>query len=343
MSRVNVVQYNILAQTLTEGIEVEDPVCVEEAPRFEKIKDKLLQQMNLEEGGGAILCLQEVSYSAAGPFHCFFNQHDYYVAWCPYGSPFNNYMGVMIAFPSARYSLLSMDFKCLADQISSAVNNQDESSSSNNSSNGGNDDGSGNRRMSMLEGSTWILAANRRNAMLSVKLGIKGTDRSFLVATYHMPCAFRTPLVMNIHASLLLNHLSTLTNRFVDPLILCIDGNFVPFSDCHNAFVHGVTNQFDSLGNKELVSLVLKDYNLVDPKDRSLFSVYWKANGKEPLFTNRSKNPEDFTGTLDYIFVNWGKWNVERVLPLPEVATKFYPSIEEPSDHLLLMAELTLI
>jgi len=329
MMRVNVVQYNILAPSLTEGLIVESQECFDSDLRLGKIKNKLLQHMNREEG--AVICLQEVCHTFSGRLHAFFFERRYFVTWCPYGSSFSNYMGVMIAFPMARFSLLSMDVSCLADQIlpfvEQALNDPEEVP----------------LHQSGFEQSMWVQAAQRKNAMLSLRLAINGTNRTFVVATYHMPCAFRTPPVMLIHCALALNHLSKLSVGFTEPLIFCTDGNFKPFSECHSAIVEGFTNQLDVLSSRDLKSRLLIEYEKVFPEKRALYSAYWKALGKEPVFTNRSKCPEEFTDTLDYIFLNWGSWNVDRVLPLPEEPGKYLPSIEEPSDHLLLMAELSMI
>ena len=72
--------------------------------------------------------------------------------------------------------------------------------------------------------------------------------------------------------------------------------------------------------------------------------------GTEPEFTNFAKrafsNGEEFCETLDYIWLS-DQWQVEGVVPLPsrkEVPpdVESFPSASEPSDHMLIGAQLSL-
>ena len=71
------------------------------------------------------------------------------------------------------------------------------------------------------------------------------------------------------------------------------------------------------------------------------------ANGKEPEFTNLAKTgwggPDKFCETLDYIWLSDG-WKVEGVKPLGSKASvediASYPSRDEPSDHVMIFADL---
>ena len=76
-----------------------------------------------------------------------------------------------------------------------------------------------------------------------------------------------------------------------------------------------------------------------------------EALGREPDFTNYAQIKDDapFIDTLDYIFLgngaNNGNWKVENVLHLPsrsEVKGP-YPAQEEPSDHVLMTANLDIV
>lgn len=76
-----------------------------------------------------------------------------------------------------------------------------------------------------------------------------------------------------------------------------------------------------------------------------LRSAYAVMNGAEPDFTNYAKVRDDpiFIETLDYMFLS-DEWNVTSVEPLPnrdEVEGPL-PNAEEPSDHILIAAELAL-
>jgi len=80
-----------------------------------------------------------------------------------------------------------------------------------------------------------------------------------------------------------------------------------------------------------------------------LASAYAQRNGREPEFTNfavtKFGGNEAFVGTLDYVFLSGG-WRTAAVKPLPELqqslASKSFPSATEPSDHVLIWADLEL-
>ena len=71
------------------------------------------------------------------------------------------------------------------------------------------------------------------------------------------------------------------------------------------------------------------------------------TKGKEPSFTNfawSSFNKEEpFVGTLDYVFVS-DEWEVKAVKSLEEshATDSGFPSSLEPSDHVLIAADLEL-
>ena len=60
-----------------------------------------------------------------------------------------------------------------------------------------------------------------------------------------------------------------------------------------------------------------------------------------------ARNKKGFHGTLDYIWLSQ-EWGVRSVTKLPSLAeltsngTKSLPTLTEPSDHLMIGAELTL-
>lgn len=70
--------------------------------------------------------------------------------------------------------------------------------------------------------------------------------------------------------------------------------------------------------------------------------------GREPTFTNfawsQFNTDEPFVGTLDYIFIS-DEWQVKGAKPIDEtfIATDSgFPSKLEPSDHVLVAADLQL-
>ena len=74
------------------------------------------------------------------------------------------------------------------------------------------------------------------------------------------------------------------------------------------------------------------------------------ANGQEPEYTNLAKTRHDsdrpkFCETLDYIWLS-DAWTVQSVKPIGSKASVehivSYPSQDEPSDHIMIFADLKL-
>ena len=81
------------------------------------------------------------------------------------------------------------------------------------------------------------------------------------------------------------------------------------------------------------------DTNNVKP----LRSAYAVKNGQEPDFTNNARVGDEprFTETLDYIFLS-PHWSVESVRQLDSCSDLEgpFPNAREPSDHVLIGAEV---
>jgi hypothetical protein len=155
----------------------------------------------------------------SGDLHKFFLDRNYYFIPSLYGSAFSNYMGIAIAFPLARYRLVDVETRCVAE--SKKLNKAPASlfktlprllwtgaftllrrawqlvS----------------RGMQMLgllrsphpfitdqDKCCWEVSLNRRNTLIFLRLQEKEAGptppRSFCVATYHMPCVFWDERVM---------------------------------------------------------------------------------------------------------------------------------------------------
>lgn len=73
--------------------------------------------------------------------------------------------------------------------------------------------------------------------------------------------------------------------------------------------------------------------------------MLWQADGAEPDFTNYAqvKEQEPFVEALDYIFMS-PEWKVQSVLPLPhrDQVQGPFPTRDEPSDHVLIAASLSM-
>jgi mRNA deadenylase 3'-5' endonuclease subunit Ccr4 len=174
------------------------------------------------------------------------------------------------------------------------------------------------------------MARDRKNTMVALEL-VKD-NKAFWVSTYHMPCAFRTPLVMTMHAALVAQAIQKLAGGI--PYILAGDFNLMPTSQEYKLLTGG---RLDN--DNPVFKLPVGDNWL--PTVLDMNSVYKEANGLEPHFTNyaQSRGGPMFIECLDYIFYNEFGGNVfelkgVRKLPGRQETNGPLPNGEHPSDHL---------
>lgn len=217
-----------------------------------------------------------------------------------------------------------------------------------------------------------VALRHRHKAASSTSSSSAGT---FLISNYHMPCAFFAPPVMNIHAEMVARRVQTLASNLYDnlhedketpdgqqgeittiPYILAGDFNVMPDSPHYKLLTTGCLDKLDQTFPPPKFGV---DWAV---QSEAMDSAY-AAIGKEPEFTNYAHiqdNVDPFIGTLDYIFLSrkettstcssdgidageW--WKVNGVMKLPTLAESGgpFPNAVEPSDHLLISADLELI
>eukprot|EP00596_Hydrurales_sp_CCMP1899_P007359 CAMPEP_0119053312 /NCGR_PEP_ID=MMETSP1177-20130426/74351_1 /TAXON_ID=2985 /ORGANISM="Ochromonas sp, Strain CCMP1899" /LENGTH=201 /DNA_ID=CAMNT_0007033235 /DNA_START=620 /DNA_END=1225 /DNA_ORIENTATION=+ len=190
----------------------------------------------------------------------------------------------------------------------------------------------------------WHESVRKYNQMVSMRLRSKavsnnadGVNKPFVVGTYHMPCMFKTPAVMMIHCALSAQFLQKFAKK--DPYLLLGDFNIKPESNMYRMLTEGEVEA----SNPELPVFPEDDDWRV--KVNPMKSAYKEKDGKEPEWTNWSKVKEDepFRDTLDYIFMS-DDWAVDSVVKLPDSKDMVgpLPIAQEPSDHLLLSATLSM-
>ena len=220
---IRVCSYNVLCSHLSAPSHFRSckPENLDPSNRLKKILDKLEAEVKL----GSICCLQEISMTWSGDFHKFFLDRDYYFMPSLYGSSFSNYMGIGIAFPRSRYTLLHTETRCVAESkqltrpaiakspamlkklphllwisIYSCIRRAWQLIS---------------RTLQLIglkkqphpfvidqDKCCWEVSLDRRNTLIFLRLqentSAEGqrNPRSFCVATYHMPCVFWDERVM---------------------------------------------------------------------------------------------------------------------------------------------------
>lgn len=216
----------------------------------------------------------------------------------------------------------------------------------------------------------WEMSEKRFNVLLTVVLRHRaGGGSAFSVSNYHMPCAFFAPPVMNIHAELVSKRVQDLAadswariqgeggdsagDTKTIPYILAGDFNILPDSPHYKLLTTGKLDRSDptypppKFGSEWTIGALAMD------------SAYGES---EPEFTNFAhikEDPEPFIGTLDYIFFSqkertsnidgekesgtwWKVHNVQK-LPSKDDSGGPFPNEEEPSDHLVIAADLELV
>jgi len=129
---IRVVSYNVLSSELARPSYYTsyDPSHLDKHNRLSKVLKKLndeiihnnqsnndtsQNQSSQNPKRQTIICLQEVSNEWAGHFHTFFANHRYHFVTGMYGTKFNGYMGVGIAYPIDHFETVQVDMCRLSD------------------------------------------------------------------------------------------------------------------------------------------------------------------------------------------------------------------------------------
>ena len=271
-----------------------DPAILDRLRR----KNAILSLMTSWLRTSPIIVLQEVPYNWKQDFDRYFTKRNYTFHCMNYGQKTNGILGVGIAVPNS-YAINpeEVEFIRVADYIECDYDSSDYSSSDN-------------------EVHTNIENAKKRaNLVIRMKIHLNN-GKAFYLYNYHMPCAFKTPLVQILH----IDALKRIIAPFPDiPYILAGDMNILPTS-----------KEYEFLTNTESPSYI------------TLKSSYLIANKKEPEFTcfNYTKFAGEFCGCLDYIFVS-DEFKVLKSHLLLTTNTEL-PNADCPSDHLPLRSVLSL-
>ncbi len=197
----------------------------------------------------------------------------------------------------------------------------------------------------------WIKAKKRQNTAIFARLRDRDTNKSFCVTTYHMPCMFRLPKVMVMHTAMLADRARAFAGG--DPYVIAGDFNFKPIDECYAFMTEGKLPE-DPNGDfapKDLSNAIEDGGDKGDvPWNQSfdaLKSAYADVRGCEPEYTNLAHtrgSKEPFAETLDYIFLSRDIDAINvKTLPcdVKDVERPVsYPTASEPSDHVLIAANI---
>ena len=285
----NVITFNCL--TPFSGVPSEYPDCDPIVLDRLRRKNTILSLFTNWLRTSPIIVLQEVPYNWKQDFDRYFTKRDYTFHCMNYGQKTNGILGVGIAVPNF-YAIdpTEVEFIRVADYINDIDSSDDNEVESN-------------------------IENAKKRANLVVRMMIRlNNGKSFYLYNYHMPCAFKTPLVQILH----IDALKRIITSFPDiPYILAGDMNILPMSKGYE-FLTDTTSPI------------------------TLKSSYLIANKEEPEFTcfNYTTFGGEFCGCLDYIFVS-EEFKVLKSHLLLTTTTEL-PNADCPSDHLPLRSVLSL-
>lgn len=339
---VKVVSYNVLSSALakTSQFPYSDPSDLVANVRLNRLFDKLVGPV----AERAIICLQEVSLSWSGPLHAYFSKRSFHLVMSSYGSYFNGYMGVAIAFPTDKFYADDIRLQCLADAarwppvppqspvskffsgIRHSINSTIAFAT-----------GADVKRASKRSRSPWIQARERKNVLIFARLRSRTNGTSLCVGNYHMPCCFWSPAIMLIHSALVVSTFQRLAAgaRYT---VLAGDFNIKPKDSAYRMITTGAIAPTHADFPPDAPDGSPAD-KWFPRQFTAMKSAYADVNGIEPEFTNyaRQKDSPEFCETLDYLFCS-KELDVVDVVPLPErkEVEGPFPIKSEPSDHILI-------
>jgi 2',5'-phosphodiesterase len=214
LAKIRVVSYNVLSPNLatpasypTLDTENLDPI-----KRLEAVLCKIDKEITVypQQQRPVIVCLQEVSYDWAGSLHTFFANRGYHLVTGLYGRPFNGYMGVAMAWPTACFETVDVKIDRLSDTRQDGWPKEDPEDVEVHNNLKTNNNNNNQDCFSLFAWlfpkkqkpkqekppiDPWEYSERRFNVLLTATLREKNTNAKFCVATYHMPCAFFAPQV----------------------------------------------------------------------------------------------------------------------------------------------------
>ncbi len=343
---LDVVSYNVLCSHLSKAEEL--PRCDKDAcdphKRLVRVGKKLLDHVL----DNRIICLQELSREWYELLLSTFTAYGYVIVPGLYGNKHNNYMGVAVAYPLKLYHLVGVSTPRVADGAQWPFQPRPHESAAKQA------------WTSLSSWTTWYTgsvdpnapkkptenaverARSRYNQLVMLRLKDLVSGEEFVVGTYHMPCAFDWPDQMRLHAAAVASQ--SLAFARGGPLVLAGDFNFKPDSDCYRIVTEGRMTAEEEVDTLSRYPDLDAAKHLRSPMP--LKSAYVTAKGAEPKFTIHSyaewNGPNEFTGTLDYIFHSdhFVSVSAARLPRSEDVFATPLPTIEEPSDHLLIRAIL---
>lgn len=350
--RARVATYNVLSPSLCSQSVF--PACnandTDATIRFERVLQHLEQEVNQQ----SIIALQEVALQWVGPLHSFFKARGYDFIATNYGKEITGHMGVALAVPPL-YQIEELDIARVTDEKHSgwsdtllakpskppALVGALQAAASFTLKPFGVAFGSSQQSDA---GQCWRAARSRENRMIFARLREAGTEQqlngdTWCIATYHAPCEFYDPPRMSIACALCFQRAHRLAAG--SPYVVLGDFNQKP-DEPGSLLARYATLPATHKGQPPRQD---DEGGWSIDLPQKLKSAYYEVNGKEPDVTNYAQfaGKEPFAACLDYIFLSpeCSARDVKQLSNWGEIkGSGPFPNVSEPSDHLLLAANL---
>jgi mRNA deadenylase 3'-5' endonuclease subunit Ccr4 len=332
---MKIIQFNVLADALCDAKTYPENLShdLNNNNRLDKLKKYILSFDDQEE---IVFCLQEITLNWRSKLESFLFENGFLSAFVQYGNNWNDQMGVAIITKNLK--ILESKYINVATYIPkfewcdnfkkmTKISETDD--------------------LAIKAEKLWWSITDKYQKELNIMKDIETAKKrmnimiiltlqnndgtTFDVASYHMPCAFKNPLIQYLH----IVALKKIFLKNKNPLFLCLDANIMPTLPLYN-FMVGIEYPF-------FVPKFLFDNDIAL---QQFFSLYKLKNNKEPEYTcNCTTNWNGpFSGTLDYILTNQIP-NKKYTITYAQEDLKssgYLPNELCPSDHFPIVAEIIL-
>lgn len=387
MNGIRFISYNLLSSSLRTSNSFPETAKAHLDP-FSRLDDILVKFRNIlaeskitSTGRSAVIFgLQEVSLKWEPRLRTFFDSHAYeFISSC-YGNRFNGYMGVAIAFPrqtwdnAEEHTVLwdgvdAIEIVCPPQEYGEAGFKQWKKAQKE-------ADSVWYRRVARfgreslpfrplldklsprpLRPPQTMIAHRFNRAIFGV---MEHADLGpIAVGTYHMPCMFKYPEVMAVHALLFFHalHVFCVKNN-LRSFVVMMDANFEPGSLPYRTIMNTITDEeraaIDAV-NPGVTRLTVPAMLESGPQSLSSFLKNLTHVYPDDSISNHTIGfAGSFTGKIDYIWYTPVSPSTDgKVVVRPDTALaplekadaqpSYLPNAIEPSDHYMLAASMTLV
>lgn len=325
--KIRVMTYNLLSSDLVnkEWFPYVNKRYLSDEYRIEKTKKLIESWMKVN----FIICLQEVNDKWNEILKEVFEGKYKFISATYYSGT----MGVGIAYPANHFIELDTQIYKCSDKIKDIMKNNKKD-------------------ITLKEMNDQLCySADIQNIAITLTLDVlhygESINKRIMITNYHMPCKFTEEYIMLSHLHSLKHNVMKIKKRLekkykINGSIIAGDFNMIPNEKHYRYFTEDFTETHEEY--KRLREFYSDNEHKLDITT-GIRSAYRVLHGKEPEYTNVSKQPDKtFVECLDYIFI-MGDISVDSSLvglKVDNPAYVCYPNGLCPSDHLPLSATLSI-